>query len=524
MKSWVLAVGLLAMSAAGAAGQSSDRDKDRDDAVHQQEQQQDSRVDEKHMSKREKKELKERRKREEKERRAQEKREKDEARRQRSRDDKDRRREAREDEKRERDKMRREAKVRDDEHRREHAEEAREEHHEFEADRRQTNHERAELNSDMARALRAQQRVSQSIYQQFRNSDVRVLLNGSNQLVLRGSAPTPSFRQRLLRLATAAAGGYTIVDQLAANAVSSAAGEATHAVIGGVASMVHGNDRGGNNGPPPDNSAPYNAAPAYANNAPPPANPGAGYSAASAEPAPGSGACVTVDTAQVALEGNATSPNDAENFRAFARQLGGRADVVDHLVLNNNQASAAAASNAAPAAPGSSIVRAGSVVCMKSDQPNEVVLTGHVGSAAELANVERAVQPLLGGARLVDQLSTGEEAAAQNVGQPSAATIPAPSNGAPSSAGAPASSSTAGEMAATNNSGIDSDAGLEQALHSIPHLSGVEAETAADGIHLSGSVDSADDHQMARNIAQQYANGRAVIDNVTVGSNAALRK
>ncbi|HEX4664672.1 MAG TPA: hypothetical protein VH196_09765, partial [Terriglobales bacterium] len=82
--------------------------------------------------------------------------------------------------------------------------------------------------------LMAQRNVSHAIYSQLPSSDVRVLLDGGNQILLRGSAPSPSWRQRLLQLAMGAARGYSVVDQLAANFVGDAAGAATSAAIGGV--------------------------------------------------------------------------------------------------------------------------------------------------------------------------------------------------------------------------------------------------------------------------------------------------
>ncbi len=102
-------------------------------------------------------------------------------------------------------------------------------------------------------ALRAQRRVSRAIYSQMPNSNVMVFINNNNQIVLRGSAPSPSFRDRLLQLAGAAAGGYSIVDQLASDAVSSAAGAATSAAIGGVGDLIHGS--GSSSSPPPPTRA-----------------------------------------------------------------------------------------------------------------------------------------------------------------------------------------------------------------------------------------------------------------------------
>lgn len=63
--------------------------------------------------------------------------------------------------------------------------------------------------------LLAQREVSRAIYSQAPSSDVRVLLDDGSRIVLRGSAPAPSMRQRLLQAAVGAARGYSVVDQLA---------------------------------------------------------------------------------------------------------------------------------------------------------------------------------------------------------------------------------------------------------------------------------------------------------------------
>jgi hypothetical protein len=77
------------------------------------------------------------------------------------------------------------------------------------------------------RALVAQKNVSRAIFLGDASSNVFVSLDNANRIVLRGSAPSASWRQRLLQVATAAAGGYTILDQLALTAVGSAASSLT---------------------------------------------------------------------------------------------------------------------------------------------------------------------------------------------------------------------------------------------------------------------------------------------------------
>ena len=59
---------------------------------------------------------------------------------------------------------------------------------------------------------------------------------------------------------------------------------------------------------------------------------------------------------------------------------------------------------------------------------------------------------------------------------------------------------------------------VEQALHSVPRLSNVNVQVTADGVQLSGSVDTTQDDQMAADLARQYAPGRPVADNLAVAN------
>jgi|tagenome__1003787_1003787.scaffolds.fasta_scaffold20961630_1 osmotically-inducible protein OsmY len=385
--------------------------------------------------------------------------------------------------------------------------------------------------------LAAQREVSHAIYSQLPSSDVRVLLDSGNQIVLRGSAPSPSWRQRLLQLAMGAARGYSVVDQLAANFVGEAAGAATSAAIGGVSDLIHGSgvrDRGNENasGPPPDSSAqapPYpQQAPAYSQQAssypqPPSPYPQQALPNSDSETVvsaldPGSNACVNLaDADRVLLTGQVASQPSAELIRRFAQQLvSPSALVVDQLAVRtagipstgNAQQDVATTSGASTPAPGTTVagssaagsaasanspaptVSTGSTVCV-TENKGEVFLTGTVGSTTDLGTVESAVQPLVGGGRLLDQLTI----ASMNPGSQAAASAPV---------------ANAGPSQPTQQSEV------EQALHSIPRLSNVNVQVAADGVHLSGSVDTPQDDQMASDVARQYAPGRPVVDNVTV--------
>ncbi len=381
--------------------------------------------------------------------------------------------------------------------------------------------------------LQAQRNVSRSIYSQMPNSHVIVVVNRANQLVLRGSAPTPSLKRRLLGLAMSAAGGYGIVDQLAANLVSSAAGGVTSAAIGGVSDLIHGSESHQDNsgttydqqGPPPDSASgaygppsPYgppsdnygpprsgsssrsyaqpvgNGSNAYAPNNTPSPNVGSSKSLM-----PGSNACVNLNSPQrVLLTGQASSQWDRTRLEQFAQQLAGtNATVLDQLATgaHGGYANGATLQDAPPetildASDLSGLITPGSVVCVNADNNNALSLTGTVGSSAELANVEQKLQPLIGNGRLIDQLTTGTFAQA----------------GAPEAAPPATAANTAGPAESV----------VEQALHSIPRLSNVDAAVGATTVRLSGSVETDEDRQVARGIAQQYAPGRSIVDALTV--------
>jgi osmotically-inducible protein OsmY len=137
-------------------------------------------------------------------------------------------------------------------------------------------------------------------------------------------------------------------------------------------------------------------------------------------------------------------------------------------------------------------VSTGSTVCV-TENKGEIFLTGTVGSTTDLGTVESAVQPLVGPGRLLDQLTI----ASMNPGSQIAPSAP---------------------VANTGPTQPTQQSEVEQALHSIPRLSNVNVQVAADGVHLSGSVDTPQDQQMASDVARQYAPGRPVVDNVTVAN------
>jgi osmotically-inducible protein OsmY len=379
--------------------------------------------------------------------------------------------------------------------------------------------------------LRAQRNVSRAIYSQLPDSNVMVLLNNSNQIVLRGAAPSPSFRQRLMQLAGAAAGGYSLVDQLASEAVSSVAGTATSAAIGGVSDLIHHGSGSSDHGD--SGSAPaYSRQEPSSSQTPSPPSGSSGPDFAANAPA-GSSACVNVyNNNQVQLTGRAVSATDADRMRQFARQIAGSAATIDDQLATriNGVYSSANPAESTPATPGAnaasrgSAVTPGSVVCLNMDNSNSVLLTGTVGSAADLSAVEQSVQSLLGNPRLLDQLNVGAIDAGSRVaatgGTSGLATSTTAGADAPRTA-ANAAIASPSQPLGTAASGTTTPAAasdLEQALHSIPRLSNVDAELTANSVRLSGSVNTPDDQQTAREIARQYAPGREILDNLTVAA------
>jgi hypothetical protein len=359
--------------------------------------------------------------------------------------------------------------------------------------------------------LVAQREVSRAIYSQLPGSDVRVLLNGGNQIVLRGAAPTPSLRQRLLQLAVGAARGYSVLDQLAANLVSNAAGSATSAAIGGVSNLIHGSgvkDNSPESGPePPPDSAISQQAPMSSQHSLPNSDLPAMASALDA----GSNACLNLaSSSQVILTGQAPSQSSADLIRRFAHQLASPSvPISDQLAVRTNGvpsagntppelASASGAAATSSANSPATVVSPGSTICL-TENNGEIFLTGTVGSTADLGTVENAVQPLVGSGRLLDHL-----------------TIAGLSSGTQIADSAPVDS-TAGPTPAVHASATQQTE-VEQALHSIPRLANVNVQVAGDGVHLSGSVNSTEDDQMAANLARQYAPGLAVMDNLAVAS------
>lgn len=522
-----------------------------------QDQQSETKADDKHLSKKEKKELKKQRKEEEKRRKKeakeQEKQLRDQQKRAIKEQAEEQKREAKEQEKQLRDQQKRAAERQAKEQKEElkkgknevaqaQKEENKREHKEVskETEKAQKRERRSEERAVASSAkgdrytipvsygatpalLQAQRNVSRSIYSQMPNSHVIVVVNKANQLVLRGSAPTPSFKRRLLGLAMSAAGGYGVVDQLAANMVGSAAGGVTSAAIGGVADLIHGSGSRPDNsspydqqGPPPENG--YGSPSAYRrppdDNGPPPADSYSssntpstnnGYGARGANASsnnglmPGSNACVNVSNIhQVLLTGQTASRLDRSRLAQFALQLAGtNATVLDQLATRAN-GSLEGTINPQEDLPETilnanaltGLVTPGSVVCVNADSDNALLLTGTVGSSAELASVERSLQALVGNARLVDQLTTGKLDDTQARGAVSPAT--------------------------TRNTARPGGSEVEQALHSIPRLSNVDAEVSGGTVRLSGSVDNLEDAQVAQEIARQYAPGRSVIDALTV--------
>ncbi len=358
--------------------------------------------------------------------------------------------------------------------------------------------------------LLAQRNVSRAIYSQLPSSDVRVLVDGGSQLVLRGSAPSPSWRQRLLQLAMGAASGYSIVDQLASNLIGDAASAATSATIGGVSHLIHGSG-GGDGGressyaPPPDSSP---QSPGYSQ----PGLPNADSEPMVSALDPGSNACVNLSNSdQALLSGQVSSQQSADLIRGFARQLASPSALVSDQLAVRTSGVPAAAGTAQYAASSSSAgtstgnaptenspggttsprtVSPGSTVCV-TENNGEVLLTGTVGSTADLGIAENAVQPLVGSGRLLDHLTISSA----NSGMQAAA-YSSPSGVTP----APPSQQSA----------------VEQAMHSIPRLANVNVQVANDGVHLSGSVDTKQDDQTAMEVAREYAPGRPVLDNLAI--------
>jgi len=350
------------------------------------------------------------------------------------------------------------------------------------------------------RLLLAQRDVSRAIYSQLPRSNVRVLLNGGNQIVLSGPAPSPSWRQRLLQLAVGAAQGYSVVDQLAANLVGDAAGAATSAAMGGVSDLIHGS--GGKNSGPESASAPPPGSVAQTPPDSQQALPNRDAEVGAGVLDSGSNACVNVSSSrQVMLTGQLASATSADLIRRFAHQVAGPSAVVnDQLAVRTS--GVPSAGNAPQDVPGTSgsaetmnansqttAVSPGSTVCV-TENSGQTFLTGTVGSTAELGAVENAVQPLVGNGRLLDQLTI---AGITSAGQM------APSASAADHATPPAQQNE-----------------LEQALHSLPQLANVNVQVGSDGVHLSGSVDSTQDDQTASDIVRQYAPGRPVLDNMAV--------
>jgi hypothetical protein len=384
--------------------------------------------------------------------------------------------------------------------------------------------------------LLAQREVGRAIYSQAPGSDVHVLLADGNQIILRGSAPTPSWRQRLLQVAIGAARGYSVVDQLAANLVGNAAGAATSAAMSGVGNLIHGSagkdgsggrdsaggkDNGPEPGPEIAQQSPSDRQELSPNSdrevmaGMQQAVPNSDSGAMPVVLEPGSNACVNLSNSnQVLLTGQVASQPSADLIRHFAHQLANPATtVVDQLAVRTNGTPSAASpmhdvtsvsdgvkasSMDAPA----TMLSQGSAVCV-SENNRALFLTGTVGSTAELGAVESAVEPLVGSGRLLDHLTVGSTSSGTQVA---------------GSAAAP----TAVETLPANNVSAtpDTQNAVEQALYSVPRLSNVNVQFAADGLHLSGSVDTPQDGQMAADLAREYAPGQAVLNNITVASGA----
>ena len=372
------------------------------------------------------------------------------------------------------------------------------------------------------RLLRAQRDVGRAIYTQLPASNVAVLLTHAGQIVLRGAAPTAPLHSQLLQLAMGAAGGYPIVDELAASFVGDAASAATSAAIGGVSDLIHG--RSNDNGSEPGNSS---------SDLPPEASRPAQNSASaydsSARAIPldhGSSACANLSNTQVLLTGQATSQASADLIRQFARTIASpKANLDDQLIVKTNGMVVAAPpqattsptgpeNNTRPAAP----VTAGSTVCLNASNTGELLLTGTVASPSEVSAVEQAAQPLVAGGRLADQLTIGSLPSTSQVAtggttglateSTSAADASTPSSTAIASGPVPSTPAPSGNTAEEND--------VEQALHSIPRLANVDVEVRADAVRLSGTVDTVQDEQMATAIARQHVPGMSVIDNLTV--------
>jgi osmotically-inducible protein OsmY len=210
------------------------------------------------------------------------------------------------------------------------------------------------------------------------------------------------------------------------------------------------------------------------------------------------------NSSQVLLTGQVASQPSADLIRRFARQLASPSAVVtDQLAVRTTGVPSAAnapqdvagtsgAGTTASANPAPTVMSSGSTVCV-TENNGEVFLTGTVGSTADLGTVENAVQPLVGKGRLVDHITIGSMNSATQI----AASAPVDN-----SASTPAAQQTE----------------VEQALHSIPRLANVNVQVAADGVHLSGSVDTTQDDQMAADLARQYVAARSVVDNLEVAN------
>jgi osmotically-inducible protein OsmY len=100
-------------------------------------------------------------------------------------------------------------------------------------------------------------------------------------------------------------------------------------------------------------------------------------------------------------------------------------------------------------------------------------------------------------------------------------TTPAPDQG--SAAGQTGSQSTTGAqtpgMASDQgmNSSQSAQSQIQAALQQQPSLSGVSVTESASEIELTGNVAKSSDKKDAKKIAEQYANGKKVVEHITVG-------
>jgi osmotically-inducible protein OsmY len=255
------------------------------------------------------------------------------------------------------------------------------------------------------------------------------------------------------------------------------------------------------------------------------------------------------------LTGQAASQGGAELIRQFAVAVASpSSNFDDQLAVRSTgdtqspvPPGGAAENGANPppvAGPDSgAAVSPGSNVCVNVSDNSEVLLTGTVGSPADLATVERAAQPLLGSERLIDQLTIADLSAGRGAMQPGAvgnsnavapyanAAVPPPISGANRQAQppAPGALASAGPNAQPTAAGAPNPAitnpqtslpvaqnQVEQALHSLPRLSNVNVDVSGDAIRLSGSVPTMADEHAAKDLAQQYAPGKPVLENMTI--------